>query len=212
MLSAPFQVLLTANRLGWHLQNEQNRSYISGLHNLASSAKWYHFAHFLNFAVGINLENCLLVQQPQTPLNNICDVGYTPCLGALAKIKSFRFSSFLSTPFAAVYCVAIFSKRIFRGPGNDPSTQFFQKDAEGELQKRANLYRFTLLAAFSTHQKRCTQRFALSFILTPLILNKSYYFFRWIYMRFHSSRRLCFYSLKFIFCSIIYRQQIPTKF
>lgn len=49
-------------------------------YNLASSAKWYHFAHFLNFATGSIFKNCLLVQQPQTPLNNIFDVGYTVIL------------------------------------------------------------------------------------------------------------------------------------
>lgn len=47
---------------------------------LASSAKWYHFAYFLNFTTGSIFKNSLLVQQPQAPLNNICDVGYTVIL------------------------------------------------------------------------------------------------------------------------------------
>lgn len=104
------------------------------IHKSASSANRALFAHFLNFAFGSIFKNCLLVHQPQTPLNTIYNVGYAPYLGALSKIKSSSFLTFPVGSFAAVYCVAILSKRMFRGLGVTPSS-FCKMLRQENLQK-----------------------------------------------------------------------------
>ena len=43
---------------------------------LASSVNKALFAHFLKLSFGPIFKNCLLGPHPQTPLNNIYDVGY----------------------------------------------------------------------------------------------------------------------------------------
>lgn len=60
--------------------NQSQSKIVKRKYKLASRANRALFAHFLNFATGSIFKNCLLVQQPQTPLNNICDVGYTVIL------------------------------------------------------------------------------------------------------------------------------------
>lgn len=90
---------------------------------------------FSQFRRWHKLRKLLVGASAPNPKNNICDVGYAPCLGTLSKIKTSSFLTFPVGSFTAVYCVAILSKRMFRGLGVDPSKQFLQNTPPGEMAK-----------------------------------------------------------------------------
>ena len=59
-------------------------------HKLASSVNLHRFTHFLDFPSGSIFANCLLGKHPQSPLNGICDTGYT-IFQSFCKNKFFLF-------------------------------------------------------------------------------------------------------------------------
>ena len=63
-------------------------TYILLFHKLASSVNLYRFTHFLDFLSGSIFANCLLRKHPQSPLNGICDTGYSFILNAFVDTTS----------------------------------------------------------------------------------------------------------------------------
>ncbi len=84
-------------------------TYILLFHKLASSVNLYRFTHFLDFLSGSIFANCLLGKHPQSPLNGICDTGYSFILNAFVD-NLYRFTHFLDFLSGSIFANCLLGK------------------------------------------------------------------------------------------------------